>query len=242
MALIKPGTDSNNKVNAETENATATVNETPAATETKEVATVKPAGALTNQNPESFFLADPEILEITQDAGYGTFTTVVVAPGTFKIAQSTTNLGALIEFQPISERWSTKCSPNSQDEESKQYFASAYDGETCDDGRSIEEALADAKAAGYIKATLNRYIDLHVFVTGCPTKPEFAGEIFTLQLSPSSAKAWNSFKKSLQMKLKLGAVKFEGGSPVIQAMPEAATTTKGNKDYTRYKFALAPTE
>lgn len=262
MALIKNGTApaAETKTEAKTETAAAAAAETkPAATEAvqeqvpqeqvqqeqvqepvqeKALAPRAAAGAVANSGGEKFFLADPEILEIVQDVEYGTFTQVVATNNMFKLAQLNSTMGTEFTFQAIAEKAKKVCSPNSNEDEAKEFFAAAYDGELTSRGITIEEALADAKAAGYLKADLKDYTDLFVLVLDCPAKPEYNGEIVALQLAPMSRAAWLSFKMSLQIKLRLGAVKFENDAPPIKATAVAAAS-KSNKDYTKYGFSLA---
>ena len=254
MALIKNGTAPAAETETEIVAAAVAAETKPAVTEAvkeqvqqervqervqeKALAPRAAAGTVANSGGEKFFLADPEIMEIVQDVEYGTFTQVVATNNMFKLAQLNSTMGTEFTFQAIAEKAKKVCSPNSNEDEAKDFFAAAYDGELTSRGISIEEALEDAKAGGYLKADIKDYTDLFVLVLDCPAKPEYNGEIVALQLAPMSRAAWLSFKKSLQIKLRLGTVKFENGAPPIKATAVAAAS-KSNKDYTKFGFSLA---
>lgn len=213
--------------------------QTQAKPEDKAVAVKQAAGAPAVFDPKKFWYSNPGIEALMADLQYGDFPSVTASQGSFKLSPDKVDIGNIIEFKAIIAKSKLVCSPNSQDDESKEYFAAVYEGETTMDGRSIEECLEDAKAAGYERADIKKYIDLVAYVTANSSdRNDIADEIVLLQLSPMSVIEWNRFSKRLQADMAFGKVSFSE-PPVIRATAKAAQN-KQKKEFTHYQFSLAP--
>ena len=241
MALInrKAETATENQ-EVKTETATATENqevktETTQA-ETKEVAVKKEAGPVASGS-SGFWFSNPMVQQVVETASFGDFPQIIASQGAFSEGGSSgKELGKYIMFRPIQAKVKKVCSPNSNDDEAKEYFAAAYVGEPTMDGRSIEECLEDAKAAGYEKASLKDYVDLFAYVESCETNSEdFADEVVILQLSPMSKIEWQKFSKKLEIKAAFG--QLEGREFVVKAIAKA-TKNKANQSFSHYTFEL----
>lgn len=236
-------------INRKADTATATATETAAAAqesqvqddnvkaETKEVAVKKEAGPVASGS-SGFWFSNPMVQQVVETASFGDFPQIIASQGAFSEGGSSgKELGKYIMFRPIQAKVKRVCSPNSQDEGAKEYFAAAYVGEPTMDGRSIEECLEDAKAAGYEKATIKDYVDLFAYVVSCETNSEdFADEVVILQLSPMSKIEWQKFSKKLEMKAAFN--KLEDKEFVIKAIAKA-TKNKANQSFSHYTFELA---
>lgn len=205
--------------------------------ETKEVAVKKEAGPVAS-GASGFWFSNPMVQEVVETATFGDFPQIISTQGAFQEGGSSgKELGKYIMFRPIQAKIKKVCSPNSNSDEAKEYFAAAYVGEPTMDGRSIEECLEDAKAAGYEKATIKDYVDLFAYVVSCETNSEeFADEVVILQLSPMSKIEWQKFSKKLEVKAAFG--QLEGKEFVVKAIAKA-TKNKANQSYTHYAFELA---
>ena len=170
MGLIK---NRNNQTETDPAVTQADVQETQVAPETqaqakpedKAVAMKAAAGAPAGFDPKKFWYSNPGIEALMADIQYGDFPSIASSQGSFKMGSEKADVGNIIEFKAIIAKSKLVCSPNSQDDESKEYFAAVYEGDTTMDGRSIEECLEDAKAAGYERADIKKYIDLVAYVT-----------------------------------------------------------------------------
>ena len=237
MALIK-------KTETETVNETANdVQETEVMNETtKDVAVKHAAGAVVPAGAGSkFFIATPAMLQVVAEASWGTFEVLTASQGQIVISSSKNPIGAKIEFQAIGEKTKKVCSPNSQDPEAKEYFATCYEGEVCNDGATIEEHLQMAKDGGYNNAKIVDYTDLFVYITDCEkADADVVGEIMVIQLAPMARTAWNSFKNGLIMKAEIGQKVFgdDGSAPVIRASVRTETNAR-KQTYSTFKFQLA---
>ncbi len=233
MALI------NRKTETATENqeVKTEVTEQTAAAETKEVAVKKEAGPVASGS-SGFWFSNPMVQQVVETASFGDFPQIIASQGAFSESGSSgKELGKYIMFRPIQAKVKKVCSPNSNDDEAKEYFAAAYVGEPAMDGRSIEECLEDAKAAGYEKASLKDYVDLFAYVESCETNSEdFADEVVILQLSPMSKIEWQKFSKKLEIKAAFG--QLEGREFVVKAIAKA-TKNKANQSFSHYTFELA---
>ena len=236
MALIK-------KTETETVNETANdvqETETMPVTETKEVVQAKPQSVAPAGAGSKFFIATPAMLQVVAEASWGTFEVLTASQGQIVISSSKNPIGAKIEFQAIGEKTKKVCSPNSQDPEAKEYFATCYEGEVCNDGATIEEHLQMAKDGGYNNAKIVDYTDLFVYITDCEkADADVKGEVMVIQLAPMARSAWNSFKSSLIIKAELGQGIFGSeGAPVIRALIKTETNSK-KQTYSTFKFQLA---
>ena len=213
--------------------------ESQAKAEDKAVAVKQTAGAPAVFDPKKFWYSNPGIEALMADLQYGDFPSVTASQGSFKIGSDKADIGNIIEFKAIIAKSKLVCSPNSQDDESKEYFAAVYEGDTTMDGRSIEECLEDAKAAGYERADIKKYIDLVAYVTANSSdKNDIEDEIVLLQLSPMSVIEWNRFSKRLQADMAFGKVTFDE-PPIIRAKAKAMVN-KQKKEFTCFDFSLAP--
>lgn len=201
---------------------------------------VKPqAGAPAKFDPKKFWYTNEAIEAVVADLRYGDFPSITASQGSFKISPDKEDVGNIIEFKAIIAKNKDVCSPNSQDDEAKEYFAAVYEGETVADGRTIEECLADTKAAGYENADIKKYVDLVAYVTANSSdKNDLTDEVVILQLSPMSVIAWNQFSKRLQAQLAFGKVIFDD-APIIRATA-TPMKNKNKKEFTAFQFALAP--
>lgn len=201
--------------------------------------TVRKAASVpsTGTKAAGFWLSNPDVQQIVDDAQYGDFPSIIASQGSFKIASSKDDVGNIIEFQAIQAKRKKVCSPNSNDDEAKEYFAAAYEGENAIDGRTIEQCVEDAIAAGYEKADIKNYVDLYALVTAnASDKNDISGEFVVLQLAPMSVIEWNKFSKRLQMKAAFGQLAMEG-VPTVRATATVASNA-AKKEYTHYVFSL----
>lgn len=245
MALINRKTETvteNQEVKAEaaTENQEVQEQEVQQAAETKEVAVKKEAGPVASGS-SGFWFSNPMVQEVVNTASFGDFPQIIASQGAFSEGgASGKELGKYIMFRPIQAKVKKVCSPNSNDDEAKEYFAAAYVGELTMDGRTIEECLEEAKdpeKGGYEKASIKDYIDLFAYVVSCETNSEdFADEVVILQLSPMSRIEWQKFSKKLEMKAAFG--KLEDKEFVIKAIAKS-TKNKANQSFSHYTFELA---
>ena len=207
--------------------------------ETKEVAVKKETAVGAPSQQASFWYTNPDVQELVDEAQYGDFPSVVATSGTFKTSQDKLDVGNIIEFRAIQAKHKLVCSTNSQDDEAKEYFAAAYVGETTLDGRTIEQCVEDAKAAGYDRADVKEYIDLFGYVeANSSDKNDIAGEFVILQLSPMSVIQWSKFSKRLRMEAAFGKLTVTE-PPIIRATATLATNAQ-KKDFTHYSFSLVP--
>ena len=241
MALIKKtgtetaATEAHAETPAETK-ATPAAAQTP---ETKEVAVKPSAAAPAPSKVGSFWYTNDAVQEILDDVRYGDFPSIIASQGSFKIAADKTNVGEIIEFRAVQAKKKKICSPNSQDDEARDFFAAAYEGELTMDGRTIEQCVLDAKAAGYDRADIKDYVDLFGLVTANSSdKVDLAGEFVMLQLAPMSVLEWNKFSKRLQMDAAFGKLQITG-APIVRATATAAFNAQ-KKEYTKFTFELAP--
>ena len=241
MALINRKAETATETeNQEVKTEAATDNQevkTETAAETKEVAVKKEAGPVASGS-SGFWFSNPMVQQVVETATFGDFPQIISTQGAFQEGGSSgKELGKYIMFRPIQAKVKKVCSPNSNDDEAKEYFAAADVGEPAMDGRSIEECLEDAKAAGYEKASLKDYVDLFAYVESCENNSEdFADEVVILQLSPMSKIEWQKFSKKLEVKAAFG--QLEGKEFVVKAIAKA-TKNKANQSYTHYAFELA---
>ena len=227
MGLINRKNDDAN-VDASVETTAAQV-EAPA----KEVAVRESAGTPSTIN--GFWLGNADVQELVSNAEYGDFPQIIATSGTFKDSNAGVVLGDEIFFKPIQARVKMVCSPGSNDDEAKEFFAAVPEGELSFDGRTIEQCLEDAKAAGYEKASIKKYVDLYALIESNPNgKTDYSGEFVSLQLAPMSLIAWNRFSKKMQMKLAFG--QLELNEPVTITAVATPATTANKKEYTHFNF------
>jgi hypothetical protein len=217
-----------------TETAAAPESTTPQEQSTKSTAVaVKAAPTVPAGSKGSFYMNTPEMLQVVQEAQYGTFASLIASNGTILIADDKTDIGKTVDFVVIAEKQKEVCSPGSNEPEAKEFFAAAYMGELTMDGRSIDECVQDAKDAGYTKADKKIYTDVFIMVQSAGV---LEGEVVMLQCAPMSLRTWNSFKAQLMMKAALGSAATDG-PPVIRATAVGATNAN-KQSYTTYRFSL----
>ncbi len=198
-----------------------------------------PAPALMSEH--SVFITNPLFIDAVQDAAYGTFPSITANNGTHMAGDR--DLGKILKFQAIVSNNIVKVIPGSNDEEAKEYFAVSADGEFVKDGRSVQEAIQDAKDAGYEKATSKDYIDVICMITECDDD-DFVGETVTLQLAPTSIYTWRQLEGRCKMQAalkKLVSSPVMGdeslGMAVVFTSTATATSWKGNS-FTKFVFSI----
>lgn len=236
MALIKPETAN---AKDETVNETATVEETvkpEVKQENKEVAVKQETGAVAAST--GFWFTNPVVQSVVDSASYGDFPQLVATGGCLQEAGADgRSLGKWVAFKPIQAKIKSICSPNSNDDEAKEYFAAAYEGELTMDGRTIEDCVDEAKAAGYEKADIKKYIDLFAYVVSQEEGEFLIDEVVVMQLSPMSVIEWRKFSKKLEMQAAFGKLALDGEC-VVKAVA-ANAKNKAGKGYTKYTFEMA---
>lgn len=209
----------------------------PPVSEIKEVAVKQQASAPAAAS-KGFWFTNPDVQEVVETAGYGDFPQIIASQGTFQEAGANgADLGKWLAFKPIQAKVKLVCSPNSNDEEAKEYFAAAYEGETTMGGKTIEECVEDAKAAGYEKADIKEYIDLFAYVVSHESGDALNDEVVVLQLAPMSKIEWRKFSKKLEMKAAFKKLEIQEDF-VVKAVAKS-TKNKANQSYTHYTFELA---
>lgn len=202
----------------------------------------KPAAVAVQGDAPSFFKINEVTAEVIADASSGDFPTIVATSGTFKISGEKIDIGSEITFYVCAVKRKFMCSPNDPSDSSKEFFSAAYEGELGKDGKTIDEWVEDAQAAGFSNAKKTEALDVFVeMVSHSNTKVVDLGkthEIVALQLPFMSLKNWKSFANGLRIKYSWGDVDMGGGPPLIKANADA-TSNKAGKDYTRYLFSLA---
>ncbi len=239
MALIKKTeTETVNETANDVQETSETMTET--VTEIKEVVQAKPQSVAPAGAGSKFFIATPAMLEVVANSQWGDFEVLTASQGQIVISSSKNAIGTKIEFQAIGEKTKKVCSPGSNDPEAKEYFATCYEGDLCNDGATIEEHLQMAKDGGYNNAKIVDYTDLFVYITDCEkADADVKGEVMVIQLAPMARSAWNSFKSSLIIKAELGQGIFGSeGAPVIRALIKTETNSK-KQTYSTFKFQLA---
>ena len=237
MALIKKTETVNETANDVQETETMTT-ETTTETTSKDVA-VKPAAGVPAASGSKFFIATPAMLEVVASAQWGDFEVLTASQGAIVVSSSKASVGSKVEFQAIGEKTKKVCSPGSNDPEAKEFFATCYEGDVCNDGLTIEEHLQMAKDAGYNNAKIVDYTDLYAYITDCEkADADIVGEVMVLQLAPMARSGWNSFKSSLIIKSELGQVTFGDTAPTIRATVRTETNAK-RQTYSTFKFQLA---
>ena len=227
-----------------TETNETTAPETPA-TETTAVATkAKSEMVVAPELKNSVFITNPLFLEAVAGADWGTFPSIIATNGTHMVSGSNgADLGKVLKFQAILANTVWKIVPGSSDEEAKDYFKVSKDGEVCNDGQDIQEALQDALDAGYSKASIKEYVDVICIITEC-ADADYVGETMTLQLAPSSQYTWRPLAGKCKMKAAMGKLEAEPvlgdptlGSAVVFTSTAKPTSYKGN-NFTKLEFSI----
>lgn len=218
---------------------TPAVEETPVE-ETTEVATTG-GTAPSLLSGYSVFVNNPAFIEAVTGASYGTYPSITASNGTHMSGGQ--DLGKTIKFQAILANDVVKVVPGSNDEEAKEYFEVSADGEFVRDGRSVAQAVQDAKDAGYAKAAAKDYIDVICIITECENE-NFLNETMTLQLAPSSQYTWRQLEGRCKMQAamkKLVSDPVMGNPELGTAVQFTSTATptswKGNS-YTKFEFSI----
>lgn len=147
------------------------------------------------------------------------------------------SVGTWIQFEPVSYNDLYMVAPGSNDDDSKEYLKFSHDGETCDDGSgSLEQAVADAKAAGYEKAAVKKYIELFGILLSGEKIPEGSSslnKLVMLSLSPESAKAWEGYMIQAAVQVKLGRMSAEDLKVITS---NAVVKNYGTTTFTCFNF------
>jgi len=222
------------------EEATTTTEEKAQEEEAGKVV-VKESSSPALLSEHSVFIANPMFIEAVQNASYGTFPSVTANNGTHMAGEN--DLGKVLKFQAIISNNVVKVIPGSNDEEAKEFFAVSADGEFVKDGRSVQEAVQDAKDAGYEKASAKDYVDVICIITECDN-PDFVNETVTLQLAPTSIYTWRQLEGRCKMqaalkKLVSSPVMGDEGLGMAVVFTSTATPTswKGNS-FTKFVFSI----
>ncbi|RUM44356.1 MAG: hypothetical protein DSY80_04475 [Desulfocapsa sp.] len=180
------------------------------------------------------FIKNDTLVGACVSADWGTFLPVTGSNGTHDGADDL-DLGKELEFQVVVQRNVWKMSPNSPDDESREYFASSYEGE-----EDLEDAKQEAIEAGYENAGVKKYLELYVLLTKC-TIVDMIGEVVCLNLAPSSVREWKPLAGKLTVKAAMGKLNYTEvipGSPAVTFRSVATPGKwKGNK-YTYFKFSI----
>jgi len=180
------------------------------------------------------FIKNDTLVGACASADWGTFLAVTGSNGTHD-GSDDLDLGKEIEFQVVVQRDVWKMSPNSSDDESREYFASSYEGE-----EDLEDAKQEAIEAGYEKASIKKYLELYVLLTKCDIV-DMVGEVVCLNLAPSSVREWKPLAGKLTVKAAMGKLNYTEvipGSPAVTFKSVASPGKwKGNK-YTYFKFSI----
>jgi len=237
MALIKKDATDTVEVNATVVDSTVPEPEVKVEVQTTEVAVKAPSAPAAKGG--SFWFNNEAVQEVVASATYGDFPQVIAAQGTFSTSGSSgEEVGKTIIFKPILKKTKWVCAPGSNDDEAKEYFAAAYEGELTADGKTIDECVEDAKAAGYDKAAKKEYADLFAYVVSHESGSALENETVILQLSPMSRISWGKFSKKLEMKAAFGQLIVNEDGLSVKAVAKA-TKNKGGQAYTYYEFELA---
>ena len=239
MALIKTGNSvPADQTQPETKAQEPKTQPSQPAAESKAVAT-RSGSVPVAKSTGSFWYTNEVIDALMADSGYGDFPSIIASQGSFKIAQDKTDVGNILEFRAVTAKKKYVCAPNSNDEEAKEDFAALYEGELTNDGRTIDQCVEDAKAAGYLKADKREYVDLFArVIANSSDKCDLTDEMVILQLSPMSVIKWNQFSKKLLVDAAFGKLKIDG-APIIRAVATPSVNAQ-KKEYTAYNFLLAP--
>lgn len=198
------------------------------------------APAAAGQTP-SFFRVNEVTQQVIDEAVSGDFPQLVATSGTFKISGEKTDVGNEISFYAMGVKRKWVCAPNEQGDEAKEFFSAAYDGDLAKDGKTIDELVEDALAAGFLRAKKAEYLDVFVEIVDHSNKKfvDLRGETMVLQLSFMSMKEWKSFANGLRIKFSWGDVDLgDQGSPLLKAN-SVATANKAGNDYSKFVFSLA---
>lgn len=201
----------------------------------------KPSVPAVAGQPPSFFKVNEVTQQVIDEAQSGDFPTLVATSGTFKISGEKTDVGSEITFFAMGAKRKWVSAPNEQGDEAKEFFTAAYDGDMGKDGKSIDEWVEDALAAGFSKAKKAEYLDIFVEIVDHSNKKfvDLRGETMVLQLSFMSMKEWKSFANGLRIKFSWGDVDLgDQGSPLLKAN-SVATANKAGNDYSKFVFSLA---
>lgn len=228
------------------EETSTTTTETPVQQEpTTDVAAASSTGkkVSTFVGKTSAFVTHPDVLEALADVGYGDVPSVVASNGTHQVSGRNEDLGKIIKFQAVSAKRTKKLVPGETGDEAKEYFQVSDDGIHTRDGVLLEDALEDAKAAGYDRAKISTYIDVVAIIVESDNA-DFIGETVILQLAPSSQRSW----KPLETKCKTQALRGqlnakpvwgneEYGNAVVFTSVATPTSWSGN-NFTKFEFSV----
>lgn len=94
-------------------------------------------------------------------------------------------------------------------------------------GETVSDYVAELKAAGWADAASKKYVEVIGVLRAAAKPTDLVGEMVQLQLSPTSATAWNGFRKQLSFKLAMAA-NDSGINPDLIRMEVEVVSAKGN--------------
>jgi len=160
---------------------------------------------------------------------------VQAVQGTFKRKEDKKPMGDTIEFQLISTQENFAVTPGVDDEEATQYVRYSDDGINLKDGTAtVAEHIKLMKDLGYDKAKCSERIVLVGALTDAgKLADEMNGELFQIDLAPTSLAKFKSHKIQCAWKVNNGSLTAERAL-MIKAVCEPASA-KG-RDWTVVKF------
>lgn len=148
-------------------------------------------------------------------------------------------IGAWAQFEPVSFNYLYMLAPGENDDEAKEYLKFSYDSIMCNDGSmSMEDAMQEAKDAGYKKAEIKRYVELYGILLSAEKlddEDKALNKLVMFSLSPESVKLWNGFKAQTAVQIKLGRTNPED-LKIVTA--EVIVKTYGDNTFSCFNFEL----
>lgn len=229
MTLKKKDAEANENANndkSQTPDKTAQTN--------KKTAVAKSVGSVPAVAGASVFIAEPNLVETCEDAEWDTFSSISASSGTH-YTNKKDDLGKSLEFQVVLQRPCWKMSANSNDEEAKDYFETSLLGP-----EDLETAKQEAIDAGYEKAAIKKYFELFIIITNCENA-DFIGEMFCMNLAPSSVRNWKPLEGKLKVKAamkKLSTTEVIPEYPAVTFKSIAKPASWDGNNYTVFEFEI----
>lgn len=146
-------------------------------------------------------------------------------------------LGPEIHFQLVSTQDNFAVTPGVDDDEASQYVRYSDDGKMLKDGvTTVAEHLKILKDLGYAKAKCQQRIVLVGAMTKCDKKPDLVGELFQIDLPPTSLSKFKTFKIQTAWKTAKGKLDAEN---VLFVKATAEPTSANGRDWTMVNFAAS---
>ncbi len=182
-------------------------------------------------------------LENAITVDYNTLTRLMCTNGNYVNKENDAILGDTIGLELISKQKSFVLSPggDSDDQESLAYVKYSKDGETTDDGESMQECLAIAKQAGYTKAKIAE----RLILVGCLFDPGKQGgmknDLVQIDLAPLSKDNFKRHEIAVAFGISRGNLPREGAER-LKMTCDLKSNTIGNKkvNWTNANFAHYP--